>query len=117
VEITVIIVFVIAQLLVVVSTNLLLFMIRDVFHIFPAAIARWFKIEKPSTSTLAYQVWIFFIGEILLIITLGVHTSFVLTRKAKIIVLSGGTQVSQSIIQTELNALGIKNTYRDTPYS
>lgn len=115
VEITAIFVFVTTQLFVMVALPLALTIIQSVYHIVPVKIARRLKIDKQPLS-LTCQAWGFLINATLLAIALAIHTTFVYTRSATIIVSSDGTRVSESIIQTELNALDIKPRYQDTLY-
>lgn len=112
--------FIASNVVTLLASHIVIALMQDMYHVVPLSIARRLKIadKRLSNSTLPHQSWALLFSTVFFTVALGVQTALVFKHSAMLIVRSGGMAVPVSAaLQAELDGMGFKAAYRDTPYS
>ncbi|KII89016.1 hypothetical protein PLICRDRAFT_40664 [Plicaturopsis crispa FD-325 SS-3] len=118
VQTAVILLFLSANLVTLLSSHIVLFLLQDMYHVIPPSFITRFNLQRalsrqPSNSTLVHQAWLFPLSLVLFVLPLGFLTRTVFMGSATLVSAPEG---SESAVREELRMLGINLAYRDTPY-
>lgn len=114
---TVILLFLAANLLMGVSSNILLWLLQDMYTIVPhhligryKALGLIFSTERKSSATLRHQAWLLPLSLVLFALPLSFATAFTFTKSMKV---TGSIASDPAAVAGLLSKLGISLRYRD----
>jgi len=118
VKTTSILLFVVNNVVTMVTSHIAIIMLHDIFKIVPPFVLRRIRLpQKPLSSvTLPHQAIALLVSTACLAVAGGFHMQIVFSRSYNVAVHQGSTELPVTMIQATLDRLGISLPYRDVPY-